>query len=120
MAVDFYHEKSYTSENKALKETILKVNNKDAITLFDKGITSRDTFDDFTDKGLKFISKIGNNSKIEIGIKNKLKKQIKTKTLKIKSDSWCYLFGTNKRKTKNQFRIIEAIIIKTNEPILFM
>ena len=120
IAVDFYHEKSYTSENKALKETILKVSNATAITLFDKGITSRDTFDDFTNKGLKFISKIGNNSKIEIGIKNKLKKQIETKTLKITSDSWCYLFGTNKVKTKNLFRIVEAIITKTKEPILFI
>jgi len=120
MAVDFYHQKSYTSENKALKETILKVNNSNTITLFDKGITSRDTFDEFTSKGLKFISKIGNNSKIEIGVKNKLRKQIETKTLKIKSDSWCYLFGKNKVKTKNLFRIIEAVIIKTKEPILFI
>ena len=120
LAVDFYHEKSYTSENKALKETILKVNNKETITLFDKGITSRDTFDDFTNKGLKFVSKIGNNSKIEIKIKNKLKKQIKTKTLKITSDSWCYLFGTNKVKTKNVFRIIEAVILKTKKPIIFI
>lgn len=120
MAVDFYHEKSYTSENKALKETILNVNNTDTITLFDKGITSRDTFDEFTNKGLKFISKLGNNSKMEVGIKNKLKKQVKTKTLKITSDSWCYLFGTNKGKTRNLFRIIEAIIIKTKEPIVFI
>ena len=120
IAVDFYHEKSYTSENKALKETILKTNNTDVITLFDKGITSRDTFDEFTEKGFKFISKIGNNSKFEIGVKNKLKKQIKTKTLKIKSDSWCYLFGKNRAKTKNQFRIIEAVILTTGEPIIFI
>ena len=120
MAVDFYYEKSYTSENKALKETILRVNNKETITLFDKGITSRDTFDEFTNKGLKFISKIGNDSKIENVIKNKLKKQIKTKTLKITSDSWCYLFGKNKKKTKNLFRVIEAVIIKTKESILFI
>ncbi len=120
VAVDFYYEKSYTSENKALKETILRVNDTETITLFDKGITSRNTFDEFTDKGLKFVSKIGNNSKMEIGIKNKLKKQIKSKTLKITSDSWCYLFGTNKVKSKNLFRIIEAIIIKTKEPITFI
>ncbi len=119
-AVDFYHEQNYTSENKALKETILKANNTETITLFDKGITSRDTFDDFTNKGIKFISKIGNNSRMEVGVTNKLKKQIKTKTLKIKSDSWCYLFGTNKVKTKNLFRIIEAVIIETKEPITFI
>jgi hypothetical protein len=113
MAVDFYHEQNYTSENRALKETILKVNKVETITLFDKGITSRQTFDDFTIKGVKFISKIGNEANREVAVKNRLKKQIKTKTLKIKSDSWCYLFGANKVKTKNAFRIIEAIILKT-------
>lgn len=119
-AVDFYHERSYTSENKALKETILKNNSTETITLFDKGITSRATFDEFTEKGFKFISKIGNTYAGETKIENKLKKQITTKTLKIKSDSWCYLFGANKVKTKNAFRIIEAIIIKTKEPLVFI
>jgi hypothetical protein len=50
-AVDVYFDSSYTSENKALKESILKAGNKNVITLFDKGITSRATYDKFTTEG---------------------------------------------------------------------
>lgn len=119
-SVDFYHQQNYTSENKALKESILKTPDTQAITLFDKGITSRKTFDDFTHKGIKFISKIGNHAKVETGVKNKLNKPLKTNTLHITSDAWCHLFGADKIKTKNVFRVIKAVIIKTGEPITFI
>lgn len=119
-AVDVYYDPGYTSENKALKETILKISNTKSITLFDKGITSRSTYDELTEKGICFISKIGNHYKSEVKTENRLKKQVKTKTLQIKSDKWCYLFGAGKTKTKHPYRIIEAIILKTNEPIVFI
>lgn len=121
VAVHFFTEQIYTSENVALKEAVLSFKPSDTgmIRVFDRGITSRKTYDEFTTAGVPFISRISLKSKRETLTVNILKQPIQTTTLTIYSDSWVYLFGTS-GKAEYPVRCIEAKRIETGEEIIFV
>jgi hypothetical protein len=62
--VHFFHEQKYTSENIALKQSILEQAKKDSKTIkvFDRGITARNTYDQFTEGNIQFVTRINNKS----------------------------------------------------------
>lgn len=118
--VHFYTEQSYSSENIALKETILKQASieNNSIKVFDRGITARKTYDTFTDKGIQFVSRVGASAKHDKKVINTLGK-LETATLRIVSDEWCQFYG-EKSKPKNLFRRIEATKLSDSETIVFI
>ena len=119
--VNFHHESSYTSENKALKETILnQQKNKGQVRIFDRGISSRNTYDEFTERKINYISRLNNKPKHKENKPNCLPKAVYTESLKIINDSWVYLFSTSDKKAKHPVRPIEAIILTSNEKITFV
>jgi len=119
----FYHTQSYTSENIALKEVVLiqAEEDKESIKVFDRGITSRKTYDEFTEKNIQFISRLNTKAKYDVihnqGTASTM--SASTDTLTISSDAWCQLYGSS-IKAKNLVRRIEAVITKTNETIVFV
>jgi hypothetical protein len=123
--VHFYHEQAYTSENTALKKTIIENIDSHAhsvIRVFDRGITARKTYDELTNKSLSFVSRISGNAIEEVVSQNvdiSAEKPIYTTSLKIVSDRWCYLFGTNK-KSQHPVRCIEAYRLNNNEKLVFV
>ncbi len=121
VAVHFFTEQKYTSENTALKEAVLafKPAGTAVVRVFDRGITSRKTYDEFTDSGIPFISRISLKSKRQAVTANHLLEPIQTNTLNIYSDSWVYLFGTS-GKAKQSVRCIEATRIETGEQLIFI
>ena len=122
--VSFYTDQSYTSENLALKETIIKQSKNEvtSIKVFDRGITARNTYDMFTDNDVKFISRISVAAKHDKIKPNSTSKKIpiETDTLKIISDDWCQLHGDKGKKAKHLVRRIEAIMLADNESIVFI
>jgi Transposase DDE domain len=117
----FYTGQRHNSENTALSETILK-NQKapDQINVFDRGITSRRHYDTFTVQGISFISRTAPTAYKKTDLPNTLKKPVKTKTLRITSDSWVYLFSEGKVKSKYPVRLIEAERLDSKEKICFV
>ncbi|GDX52663.1 hypothetical protein LBMAG27_17100 [Bacteroidota bacterium] len=122
MSADFYTGQIYNSENTALKASILaqQPDKGSMIRILDRGISSRKTYDEFIDKKIPFISRLNNNSKHEIIIKNELQIPLDTATLQIHSDQWVYLFGEGKVKAKQPVRYIQGNQIMGNEPITFV
>lgn len=121
--VHFFHDQKYTSENVALKESILAQAQKETetIKIFDRGITARNTYDEFTEKNIQFVSRLNDKARHEAVItRDDLKDGLYTDTLKIISDTWCYLYNSNKGKTKHPVRRIEAVRIKDGKPIVFI
>ena len=120
VAIHFFTEQIYTSENVALKEAVLAFKPTEAmIRVFDRGITSRKTYDEFTDNGMPFISRISLKSKRQTVTANHLQQPLQTDTLDIYSDSWVYLFGTS-GKAKHAIRCIEATRRETGEELIFV
>ncbi len=123
--VHFYHEQAYTSENIALKKTIVEnidLHDKSFIRVFDRGITARKTYDELTNKSLSFVSRINGNAIAEaVNLHSEIsaEKPIYTESLKIVSDQWCYLFSSN-AKSEHPVRCIEAYRLNNNEKFIFV
>lgn len=121
VTVHLFTDQSHTSENMALKEAILALDpgNTEKIRVFDRGITARKTYDEFTERNIPFISRININSKKSAVTDNVIIAPIETDTLMIHSDSWVYLFS-EKRKSSHPVRCIESIRRETGESITFV
>jgi hypothetical protein len=121
VAADFYSEQQYTSENVALRETIMKhsCEKNNSIRVFDRGITSRKTHDEMIAQKMPFISRINHNSKREVVIANKLNEDLETETLIIKQDYVIQLFTQN-GKAKYPLRCIAAKQKQSGDDIHFV
>ena len=121
--VHFFTEQKYTSENIALKESILQQAKKDldTIKVFDRGITARKTYDEFTAGNIQFVSRVNSKAKHDLQLTEEKKMPIvQTTTLTIISDQWCYLYSSNKQRTKYPLRRIEAVRTDDNETLVFI
>ncbi len=122
--VHFFTDQKYTSENVALKQSILEHSKKDgeSIKVFDRGITGRDTYDEFTDGNIRFVTRLNDKARFEVEGDNNynLKEPIETSTLSIVSDTWCYLLNSNRKKTRFPVRRIEAIRLETGDQLAFI
>lgn len=122
VAVHFFTEQRYTSENVALKEAVLSYKPSDStiIRVFDKGITSRKTYDQFTEGNIPFISRINVKSKRQQVTTNQLDELVQTSTLDIHSDQLVYLFMEGHARAEHPLRCIEAVSKETHESIHFV
>ncbi|WP_158990618.1 IS4 family transposase [Mucilaginibacter sp. L196] len=122
IAVHFFTEQIYTSENAALKQAVLSFKPTEAgvIRVFDRGISSRKTYDELTEKNIPFISRMNVKSKREIHISNQLQKTIQTATLNINSDYSVYLFKDKAVKAVYPVRCIDATRKQDGQAISFI
>ena len=123
VALHFFTEQTYSSENKALKEGVLSFDptNTSIIRIFDRGITARKTYDELIENSMPFISRLSAQSKRDLIIHNNLPELIvQTPTLNIYSDSWVYLYKAGETRADHPVRCIEALINTTGETILFI
>lgn len=120
--VNFYIDKNFACENTALKESIYEhgSHKTQQIRVFDRGITSRKTYDELIDKKINFVTRINPNALYKQDSPNVLKQHLKTDTLIILSDSWGYLFASEGKKSKSKIRRIEALRIENKERITFI
>ena len=121
--VNFYTDKKYTSENAALKESIYEHSEsergRELIRLFDRGISSRKTFDELVDKSISYVTRINPNAHYKQDTPNTIKQPVKTDSLMIISDSWGYLYGAE-GKTKHRIRRIETVRVENDERLTFI
>lgn len=118
----FYTDQTYSSENSALRTTIISNENitKKTINVFDRGISSRANYDAMTDKGILFISRVQPNAASTALTENKLKESIETESLTITSDSWVSLYARHTKKSRHAVRIINAFKKSDGEKIVFI
>jgi len=123
VAIHFFTEQTYSSENKALKEGVMSYdkNNTSLIRIFDRGITARKTYDDLIEEGIPFISRLSAKSKKDLIRYNILPEMVvHTSTLHIYSDSWVYLYKASDTRADHPVRCVEALIKTTGETLLFV
>ena len=122
VAVHFFTDQAYTSENAALKEAVLsfKPTQTDIIRVFDRGITSRKTYDELTEGNIPFVSRLNVKSKREISTDNQLLQPLQTPTLIINSDRLVYLFKDHCIRAIHPIRCIEASRKEDGQQIVFI
>jgi len=119
--VSFYIDQTNNSENVSLKNTILAQSQqeKERIKIFDRGLSSRATYDEFTENSIQFISRISAGSRRDAVRDTDTLLPIETETLTIVKDHWCQLYGDKGKKSKHLVRCIEGIRKENGETILF-
>lgn len=119
--IKVYTEQSFVSEDLALTDLIETTNaSEGAIVVFDRGLQSRKSFDNFSNKSKLFVGRGKPQNKIEVVSVLKINAKPKESTVTITNDGIGYLSAKRGVKTKNQFRLIKAIIDSTKEEICFV
>ena len=107
LVANFYSEKSYNSENRALGETILATKIKDskaAIVLFDRGLQDRAVFDELDRNGRFFVTRLKKGYKMKI-LKEVLNPSSSEK-VKIIKEREGYLYSKERKQTAFTYRTI--------------
>ncbi|MDP2194265.1 MAG: IS4 family transposase [Alphaproteobacteria bacterium] len=119
--VRVYTEQSFVSEDLALTDLIDTTNTpKGSVVVFDRGLQSRKSFDNFSKKNKLFVGRGKPQNKIKVVSVLKINAKPKESTVTITSDEIGYLSARGGVKTKNQFRLIKAVIDRTGVEICFV
>lgn len=120
--VHFFHEQIYTSENIALKESILAQAQEETtrIKVFDRGFAARKVYDEFTGNNIQFISKLIIMQNILAYPIQQNSSHCKQKHQPLLTTDGGYLYSSNKQRTKYSLRRIEAIQHVTGRPTIFI
>ncbi|MBK7569096.1 MAG: IS4 family transposase [Bacteroidetes bacterium] len=121
ISADVYSGSIPVPENTALRAAVLEhqPSNENAVRVFDKGVSGRNTFEELSKKKIPFVTLLFANSNLEIISENFIKEKIITEKLTIESDCWVHLFKRN-GKTEIPFRCIHTIQNKTGEVLRFI
>lgn len=119
--VRFFKKQKEISEEIALKKTIFGSKyTKNSIVVFDRGLQSRKTFEEFSNRNIHFITR--SKSRLcfkEIKEFTKVIGQM-TPTLCLEKDIMAKLRNEDCKWTKKTFRLITATSLKDNKPIAFL
>jgi hypothetical protein len=120
-SVKVFTDQGHVSEDVALSELINESNGIEGnIVVFDRGIQSRKSFENFTDSGKWFITR----SKLDIRCKDAKARVIAEKlcgsTVTVISDQVCKLISKTQKVTKHYYRVIKATIDSSGEQICFV
>lgn len=107
---ELFMQQRFISEDVALKELIGQCSlSPDNILVFDRGVQSRATFDEFNKSNLIFVTRLNNYTRFEIIKELKIKEnQTQTDRLLIEQDLEVSLFSRQKKKTSSYLRLIIA------------
>ena len=129
--IELFNEQTSLSENVALLAVIEKTAlAKRDIAVFDKGITRRKTYSQFSEEGIQFVTRVramqdGDIRQFRYQQVRELtciepEKPLITDTLMIEEDLEVHLFNDKHTKTKQTFRLIKATILENGERINFL
>ncbi len=117
---DIYTELSYTNENKAMGESLRNYDkNKGLIRVFDRGIFSREIYDELIDSKTTFVSRINTNCRYKKVESNTIVHSKEKTNIELYSDEIVFLYSV-KKKTNNTFRLIKSRKIDSKEEIWFV
>lgn len=124
----FFHTLSHNSDDVSLRELIGEGDWDDKeIAVFDRGLQSREAFEEFSGNSIKFVTRLKRGSKGTIKYKKTGEvtqipegQPIITNTLIIEQDLKVTLYGKNGQKTRNAYRLIIAVVIDSGEEIFFL
>ncbi len=96
------------SEDKTIPEAIMNcIESKEGVVVFDRGVSSRKSFEKFTNSNIRFVTRVNTNI-VYKEIKKRKVKQAKANELLINEDVSVYLKDRNNNWIDSSFRLIKA------------
>ena len=121
-SVKIYDTAEMASEDKALSELIYESKNaKGAVVVFDRGVQSRNVFDQLSSSRQIFVGRLRTGAaKINAIEELEIAGKPVHATVSIISDVRCKLYTRTHKETLSEYRIIKAVIDKSSEDIIFI
>lgn len=117
----FFYDPVYNSEDIALKSAILDcIHSKEKIVVFDRGIQSRATYDEFSEKEILFVTRLKSTARYTILKSLAMNNKQNDQRIKITSDSQIELYGKSHAPTKSFLRRIVAQSVETDSELIFL
>lgn len=119
--VKFHQDQEMISEDLALGDILKEhVADKKDIAVFDRGMKERKTMTELSENQKYFVTRIYKASKYVVeNNSSETLLEIETDSIKLVKHSKVHLFS-NKKKTKQVFRLVEGILKSNGEKILFL
>ncbi|UUC46704.1 IS4 family transposase [Flavobacterium cerinum] len=115
-----FTEQGFVSEDFALKELINEcVLSKENILVFDRGLQSRSSFEEFNENGFIFVTRLNNYTRFEVINEFEVKEQ-ETEKLTINRDIEVRLYDKSNKKTQSFLRLIIATEKQSKEVFYFL
>lgn len=119
-----FHKQDELSEDITLRAAIVQASQGPQDTaVFDRGLQKRDTFIEFDQGHLQFVTRLKTNALFEVVEQLPLPKPEEhdpAPTVDLKNDELVYLYGNDHQLLKHAFRLIRGKIIATGEEIWFL
>jgi len=117
--------RSDMSEDVALRDAIKSASlSKDDIAVFDRGISARKTFKDFSQLGIRFVTRLTEKANYRVIEERSIElvgpDDSINRELEIVSDSVVQLRSKDVHWIKESFRLVKTVNKKTGKPLLFL
>ena len=117
----FFSDQSHLSEETSLKEVIQEAQHgKKDLIVFDRGLKSRDTFKEFSDKDTQFVTRLNANTRYQTLRQHQPLPTIEHDEISVLKDEIVYLYGTGNNLVKQEFRLIEVATKDDESNLLFL
>jgi len=117
----FFSDQNHLSEETSLKEVIQESQHgKKDLIVFDRGLKSRDTFKEFSDKETQFVTRLNANTRYQTLRQHQPLPTIEHDEISILKDEIVYLYGTGNNLVKQEFRLIEVVTKDDKSNLLFL
>lgn len=114
-----FTEQTFLSEDVALREAILNDDFKNCIVVFDRGVQSRKTFEEFNSKEISFVTRVNPSIRYET-IRSFEIEDNHTEKLRIEKDLEVRLFNKKHVKTNQFLRLIKTSDKESGNVIYFL
>lgn len=119
--VKVFTKQTYASEDIALPETIESCDlNAEDIVVFDRGITSRKTFESFNESNRHFVTRLNLNARHNVIEQYDIVNKNSSTNLTFESDQQIELFNKHRKPTKTYLRLIKCINEQTGVSYFFL
>jgi len=120
-SVKVFTEEKFVSENLALGELLENsIQLKESVVVFDRGLTARKSFENFTENEIHFIGRGHSNYYCKVSKNNPIPIKPLNSTVTVIKDEIGFLRANKNVLTTRKYRVVSAIIDETGEEIRFI
>lgn len=117
----FFDDQAHLSEETSLKEVIQQAqHDKKDLIVFDRGLKSRQTFQDFAHKNTQFVTRLNENACYQPLRVHQALPMIEHDQIQLLSDEIVYLYGDGKKPLQAEFRLIRVQLKADGNVLLFL
>lgn len=109
-SVEMFTQQNYISENLTIPKTILKVidRHKDNVFVFDRGVSSRDVFQDLDQNNCSFVTRLSVNARHVVLEDLDGQRDLKHRNLTVLKDQRVHLYKTGAKVLEHPFRMLQT------------